>query len=58
MVISKYQSKKIGTMIMKKLLEKIKELKQQNPDLLVYLGSSKNKEGFFEKIWICKKNRY
>ena len=50
MVVPEYQCKKIGTMIMNKLLEKIKELKHQNPDLLVYLGASKNKEGFYEKF--------
>ena len=57
MVLPDYQSKKIGTMIMNKLLEKINELKKENPDILVYLGASKNKEGFYEKIWVCKKNR-
>ena len=50
MVVPEYQCKKIGTMIMNKLLEKIKELKHKNPDLLVYLGASKNKEGFYEKF--------
>lgn len=55
MVIPEYQSKKIGTMIMNKLLEKIQELKQENPDLLVYLGASKYKEGFYEKFGFVKR---
>ena len=33
MVISKYQNKKIGTSIMNKLLEKIKEIKKGNQSL-------------------------
>ena len=33
MVIPEYQSRKIGTMIMNKLLEKIHELKRENPNL-------------------------
>ena len=46
MVLPDYQSKKIGTMIMNKLIEKINELKKEHPDILVYLGASKNREGF------------
>ena len=50
MVIPKYQNKKIGTSVMNKLLEKIKEIKKENPDLRVYLGASKGKEGFYKKF--------
>ena len=50
MVLPEYQSKKIGTLIMNKLLDKIKEIKKENPDLRVYLGASKNREGFYEKF--------
>lgn len=50
MVLPEYQSKKIGTMIMKKLLEKVNEIKKENSDLRVYLGASKNREGFYEKF--------
>ncbi len=50
MVIPEYQNKKIGTMIMTKLLEKIEEIKKENKDVRVYLGASKNKEGFYEKF--------
>ena len=55
MVLPDYQSKKIGTMIMNILLEKINELKKENPDILVYLGASKNKEGFYEKFGFVKR---
>ena len=50
MVIPEYQSKKIGTTIMNKLLTKIKEFQQENPDLRVYLGASKGKEEFYKKF--------
>ncbi len=50
MVRPDYQGKNIGTMIMNKLLEKTNELKQKNPNLRIYLGASKNKEGFYEKF--------
>ena len=50
MVLPEYQSKKIGTTIMNKLLEKVDELKMENPSLRVYLGASKNKEKFYERF--------
>ena len=43
MVIPEYQARGIGTLIMKKLLEKIEELKKVNPSMRVYLGASKNR---------------
>lgn len=49
-VAPNYQNKKIGTMIMNKLLEKIQEIKKENSDLRVYLGASLNKEGFYKKF--------
>ena len=55
MVIPEYQSKKIGTMIMNRLLEKINHLKKENPDLRVYLGASKNRESFYEKFGFIKR---
>lgn len=55
MVIPEYQSRKIGTMLMNKLLEKINELKKENPNLRVYLGASKNKEAFYEKFGFVKR---
>ena len=35
---------------MNKLLEKIEEIKKENPSLTVYLGASKNKEDFYKKF--------
>ena len=55
MVKPEYQGNKIGTMIMNKLLEKINEIKQENPDLKVYLGASKNREEFYEKFGFIKR---
>ena len=49
MVIPKYQNKKIGTQIMDKLLEKVNQIKLENPYVRVYLGASKGKEKFYEK---------
>lgn len=54
-VIPEYQSNKIGTIIMNKLLDKINELKKENPNLRVYLGASKNKEKFYEKFGFIKR---
>ena len=50
MVVPEYQAKGIGTLIMNKLLEKIEEIKKENPCLRVYLGASKNKENFYKKF--------
>ena len=50
MVREDYQGQKIGTKIMNKLLEYVKEVKKFNPDLRVYLGASKNREKFYEKF--------
>lgn len=55
MVLPEYQSKKIGTMIMNKLLKKIYEIKKENPNLRVYLGASKNKEKFYERFGFIKR---
>lgn len=50
MVRPEYQNKKIGTMIMNNLLEKINELKNKNPDIRVYVGACKEKEKFYERF--------
>lgn len=50
MVIPKYQNKKIGTQIMDKLLEKVNQIKLENPYVRVYLGVSKGKEKFYERF--------
>ncbi len=55
MVVPEYQSKKIGTMIMNNLLDKINEIRKENPSLRVYLGASKGKEGFYEKFGFVKR---
>lgn len=55
MVLPEYQGKNIGTIIMQKLLYKIDEIKKVNPDLRVYLGASKNKEGFYERFGFVKR---
>lgn len=55
MVIPEYQSKKIGTLIMNKLLAKIEKIKKENPSLRVYLGASKDKEKFYERFGFVKR---
>ena len=40
---------------MNKLLEKISQIEQENSDLRVYLGASKNKEKFYEKFGFVKR---
>ena len=55
MVKPEYQGNKIGTMIMNKLLEKISQIEQENSDLRVYLGASKNREKFYERFGFVKR---
>lgn len=55
MVKPEYQNKKIGTMIMNKLIEKIELIKEENTDIRVYLGASKGKEEFYEKFGFVKR---
>jgi len=55
MVKPEFQNKKIGTIIMNRLLEKITELKKENPDIRVYLGATKDKEMFYEKFGFVKR---
>lgn len=50
MVIPEYQGKKIGTMIMNYILEKVTEYKKVNPNIRTYLGASKGKEHFYKKF--------
>ena len=50
MVAPKYQNKKIGSQIMNKLLEKVNQIKLENPYVRVYLGASKGKEEFYKKF--------
>ena len=57
MVVPNYQSQKIGTTIMNKLLEKIEEIKKENSDVRVYLGASKGKEKFYEKFGFITRSK-
>lgn len=57
MVIPEYQNRKIGSKIMHKILEKINQIKLENPYLRVYLGASKGKEKFYERFgFITREN--
>lgn len=57
MVTPKYQNKKIGSQIMDKLLEKVNQIKVENPNASVYLGASKGKEKFYERFgFITREN--
>lgn len=40
---------------MNKLLEKINEIKKENPDLRVYIGASKNREKFYERFGFVRR---
>lgn len=55
MVVPSFQSQGIGSMIMNKLLEKVKEIKVENPSVRTYLGASAGKEGFYEKFGFVKR---
>ena len=50
MVLPKYQSQKVGSHIMEKILNKVKELKKLNLNIRTYVGPSKGIEGFYEKF--------
>lgn len=50
MVTPEYQNRKIGTLIIEKLIAKIKEIKDYNPNVRTYLGASKGKERFYERF--------
>ena len=54
MVIPEYQHKKVGTTIMKKILEKINEFKKINPNIRIYLGAAQGKEEFYKKYGYTK----
>lgn len=58
MVLPEYQGKKIGTMIMNRLLAKIEEIKKRNPDLMVYCGASKNKEDYYRKFGFITREEF
>lgn len=49
MVHPSYQGKGIGKQIMQKLVDKINEIRKENPYLRAYLGASLSKEDFYKK---------
>lgn len=55
MVKPDYQNRKIGSMIMNKLIEQIEKIKEINPDMRTYLGASKGKEEFYKKFGFVKR---
>lgn len=55
-VIPEYQGKKIGAMIMNKLIDKVKEIIKECPDVRVYLGASIGKEGFYKKFGFIERS--
>ena len=50
MVKPDYQNKKIGTMIINKLMGKVDNILKENPDARIYLGASFGKEEFYRKF--------
>ena len=50
MVLPEYQSQKVGSHIMEKILNKVKTLKKLNPNIRTYVGPSKGLEGFYKKF--------
>ena len=50
MVSPEYQNQKIGSSIMKKIIEKVDEYKKENNEIRTYLGASKGKEDFYKKF--------
>ena len=50
MVIPEYQNRKIGTLIMEKLISKINKMQERNSDMRTYFCASKGKEKFYEKF--------
>ena len=55
MVDPKYQNRKIGTMIMNKLVDEVKKIEKENPNIRTYLGASRGKEKFYEKFGFIKR---
>ena len=58
MVLPEYQNNHIGSKIMTKLIDYIKKVKEKNPDLRVYLGASKDREGFYKKFGFISRKDY
>lgn len=43
---------------MNKLLDKVEEIKKVNPEMRVYLGASKGKEGFYRKFGFIERKEF
>lgn len=50
MVKPKYQGQQIGKQIMERLLKKVSEYQQVNPNIRTYLGADLNKENFYRRF--------
>ena len=50
MVVPEYQSRKIGTELMNRIMKTVADYKAVNPGLRAYLGASKGKEKFYERF--------
>lgn len=50
MVVPEYQSRKIGTELMNRIMKAVADYKTVNPGLRAYLGASKGKEKFYERF--------
>lgn len=55
-VDSKYQGKGIGKELMIQLVKELKKYKDSYPGMRVYLGASKGKEHFYEKVGFVKRS--
>lgn len=50
MVIPEFQNQKIGTEIVNKIIDRIKDYKVVNPNLRAYIGPSKGVENFYKRF--------
>lgn len=50
LVLPQYQKQNVGTELMNRVLQQIKEFKNVNPNINVYLGATKGNEEFYTKF--------
>ena len=55
-VDSNYQGKGIGKELMLQLVKELREYKKNYPGMRVYLGASKGKEEFYEKVGFVRRS--
>lgn len=55
-VDSKYQKKGIGKELMVQLVKELRKYKNLYPGMRIYLGASKGKEKFYEKVGFVKRS--